>query len=330
MPGPERHVVEAKNVSKSINGKKIIEDININVKQGEVYGIVGASGSGRTILLEIIQGFTESDTGTIHITPYSELAQNIPKRIKVKKTNLECRKLIGFSSQKPSFYENLTVEENFNYFGRLYNMSEAHLEQRIRHLCKVCSLENLRMSEAGELPMTAQRRFDIALALLHEPEVLILDEPAADLDVAYREYIYKLINRINALGTTVIIGTHFLNELDILCHRIGILHNKRIIAEGPVKEVIRRYGDEKKITLITENAFYQSILEALDKDKLKILSISKRNEQLIIKTTEAHKTLRDLITIIDKNNENIISLTVEEPGLSEVFFRLAEGKQAKQ
>jgi ABC-2 type transport system ATP-binding protein len=227
----EDTVFLVRNITKRYGAREVLSGVSFQVKKGEILGFIGASGAGKTSLLHMLVGFIPSSTGDILFhayTPKGVIEYNVLAHHHV------VNRSYGFASQQPSFYEKLTVLENLHYFGTMYNLSRDAITKNAEVLLKLMELKASSHLLAQHLSGGMKRRLDIACALIHNPPVLILDEPTADLDPVLRSHIWEVIKRINARGTTVILSSHHLNELDTLCSRIGI------IKDGKLKEQIQQ------------------------------------------------------------------------------------------
>lgn len=229
------------------------------------------------------------------------------------------RSLFGFAAQVPSFYDDLTVEENMAYFGSLYNLSEQSIRENTKTILNLVGLDEHREALAANLSGGMQKRLDIACAMIHNPKILILDEPTADLDVLLRKQMWDLVRAINAKGTTVIIASHFLDEIESLCDRIALLHSKKIAWQGSVDELKKHYTKSEEIHLETISGNYEKVIQALKAKKLDISDMRREGRKLVIYTQKAELALHHLIHILEKLGEHILDVELKLPSLSEVF-----------
>ncbi|MGB9748277.1 MAG: ABC transporter ATP-binding protein [Candidatus Woesearchaeota archaeon] len=312
----KRDLIRIREISFRYEKLSVLKDLNITIQEQEIFGIVGMSGVGKTTLLNIIIGFLKPESGEIDYRINSRFI-NIHENIKL------IRDCFGFSSQKPSFYNELTVKQNLEYFASLYNLNKETKKENIERALELVDLKDSKNKLAGELSGGMQKRLDIACSIIHKPRVLIMDEPTADLDVFNREKIWNLIRRINEVGTTIIIASHFLEELEIICSRIGILHEKRMLAVGSIEELKKVYSSAKTIHLKTKNMRYDLILEKLRKFSLfEIRRIESEPEKLVISTENVEETMRNLMTAIRELDDRIVHVSVLEPRLGDIFERI--------
>jgi ABC-2 type transport system ATP-binding protein len=169
------------------------------------------------------------------------------------------KRIYGFASQVPSFYDELTPNENLEYFGMLYNLDKHTIRSNKKILLDLMELEHAADIPSKNLSGGMERRLDIACALMHDPDVLILDEPTADLDPVLRGHIWDLMRKLNKKGTTIILSSHHLSELEELCDRVIIIKNGQIIAQGNPESLKKKFVTEQEIIVQTEPGDYQTI-----------------------------------------------------------------------
>ncbi len=205
-------------ITKGFNKNVVLDNLSMDIPYGEITGIIGTSGSGKTTILNILIGFIKQTSGKI-LFQSREILKDI--------TNVST--IFGFASQGGSFYYELNVEENLMYFGKLYGLKTKDIKKRVDYLLKILELEQARKILAKSLSTGMARRLDIACALIHSPKVLILDEPTEDLDPLLRKELIKTLKKIRDDGTTIILTSHLLAELESLCDKIAILKNGKIV-----------------------------------------------------------------------------------------------------
>ena len=299
-------ILSIRNITKSFNGKEILQGVSLDFNQGEIFGIIGPSGSGKTVLFKTIAGFYKQDQG--------ELKFN-------HDTNQIAQQLIGFSTQTQKFYSGLTPIENMQYFGTMYNLTGKEIKTRTQGLLKLVSLDYAQDKKSGELSGGMQRRLDLALALIHNPPILLLDEPTSGLDPILRTQILELIQRIRQQGTTIIIASHFVDEIEPICDRIGIMKDGRIIALGKPVEIRNRNANIHKIKLRTYPGNYSTIISKLIKT-FNILEYQIKEGELhfiVSQVTDTKYYLDSISTQIETLNEKLITISIDKSPFEEVF-----------
>ncbi len=245
-------IIKIQNLNKQFHNKEILKNINLSIKKKEIFGLIGMSGSGKTTLLNLIIGFHYADFGKIYYNHGNKLIES-------NKDLALMRQKIGFAPQEPSFYPKLTALENLEHFGSLYNISHSVILANANALLKLTRLEQSKHTLAQELSFGMQKRLGIICALIHKPELIILDEPTADLDPILREEILSLILKIKKKGITVIIASHFLDDMEEICDRVAIIKNGRIIKCASVKDI--------KKSLPSKHANLTTLFKALEMSK---------------------------------------------------------------
>ena len=303
-------VIELKGVSKSFGKKAVLERVTLQIPDKKITGIIGTSGSGKTTLLKLITGYYKPQSGTI--TYYGK---DLQKNLKEVKNN------VGFATQENCFYSKLTIKENLEYFGTLYGLNRNVILKNIDKILPLLELQEAKNVVAENLSDGMQRRFDLACALINYPKVLILDEPTEDLDPPLRRQILKLIRDLNALGTTIIITSHLLEEVEYLCDYIAILNNKSIEKFGTISQLRDILGDEDEIHVVTESQDYNYLLRALNR---RVKKVYVDNGKLIVQAKNADSLLKALLSLLKRKGEKIVYADVKRPSLEEIFDKVTK------
>ncbi|MCF7865825.1 ABC transporter ATP-binding protein [Candidatus Woesearchaeota archaeon] len=311
-------LIKIKNLSKSFSHTNILRDINLDIMPGEILGLIGVSGAGKTTFLNSIIGFYRPETGSVMFlskdgTTYKSIIDN----------KHEAKHLYGFASQLPSFYEKLTAKENLEYFGKLYDLKEDLLNDNIRTLLKIMNLENNEHILAKNLSGGMERRLDIACSLVHNPKLLILDEPTADLDPALRKHIIEMIAKINKQGTTILLSSHHLDELESICSRVAIMKDRQIVALGTVDELKNKFSKYEEITITSNPGDYSKLSKSLIKRFKNIIKeYDCKSTELILFCENPKKHLSNIIKAIESSGEKIKDLRFSKPTLNQIFMSL--------
>jgi ABC-2 type transport system ATP-binding protein len=306
-------LIEIKNLTKEFNGKQVLSNISFNIMPGQIFGIIGQSGAGKTTLMRTLVGFYKADKGSIIFR-----GKNIRDDIKY------IRSIFGFCTQENAFYEELTVMENMRYFGRLYGLQNKLIEERIEELLKLVELFEHRNKLATEISGGMKRRLDLACALIHRPHVLILDEPTTGLDPLLKKHMWTLIKRINQIGTTIVISTHLMEEVEVLCNDVAIISNGKLLVVGTTDQLKNWYSRNEEIHLETYPGRYQQIVKALKSYNLPIPYVTHEGHKVIIYTPYAERVLHYIIHVLEEMNERLLDVDVNKPSLNEVFEALTK------
>jgi len=219
----------AEGLSKQFGEVQAVDKVSLRVSAGESVGLLGPNGAGKTTILRMIAGILTPDEGSVRIAG-----------LDVGTQSLEAKQRIGFLSGDTQMYRRLSTREALEYFGRLYGMEEDRLARRIGEVTRQLDMSEFVTRASGGLSSGQKQRANIARAFLHEPELLVLDEPTAALDVVSGQFIVEAIQREKAAGRAVLFSTHIMSEAEYLCDRILLLHKGRIVDEGTLSELIER------------------------------------------------------------------------------------------
>jgi ABC-2 type transport system ATP-binding protein len=317
---PEQPFIQFENITKSFGRKIILDNLSLNIPYKEIFGIIGKSGSGKTTLLSILIGFLKPDKGQVLFQSrdiYRDL-QSVQQQF-------------GFAAQEGSFYPKLTVEENLEYFGKMYNINTNVLKEKIPELLKLVELEDAHDLLGWKLSAGMQKRLDIACALINDPKVLILDEPTEDLDPALRNEVLDLLHKINReKDITIIITSHLLDEVEYLCSEVAILDKKKIIDSGNINELKNKYAKYSEVSLETEDRDYNHLIKKLKRRK-DIKKYSVRGNRIYIYTIQkSEKALKSILILARKNKSKIISVSMGKPTLTELFEEVTKQEEKKE
>lgn len=303
-------------ITKIFGKNVVLDNLSLEIPFGEIYGIIGKSGSGKTTLLSILVGFLKPEKGKVFYQG-QEVTDSYNKVLQY----------FGFTAQEGSFYPKLTVKENLEYFGTLYNLSPTEIEGKIPKVLKLVNLEGEENKLGFELSSGMKKRLDIACGILHDPKVLILDEPTEDLDPLLRKEILNLLKKINReKKTTIVITSHLLSEMEQICTRLAILHDKKILTSGTLNELKDNYSKNQEIILETYSGKYAGLIKEL-KNKKEVKKIIESGNRLLIYSPKAEYVLRFLLNKLEERKEKILDVDLNKPSLSEVFESLTKNVQ---
>ena len=221
----------AQGLQKQFGTVTAVQSVSLKVQPGEVVGLLGPNGAGKTTTLRMLTGVLSPTAGQVLVRGWDVRAQP-----------LEAKRCIGFLSGDTQLYQRLTPREVLRYFGRLYGMAESNLTARIAELVSDLEMNSFANRPCRTLSSGQKQRANIARALLHHPEVLMLDEPTAALDVISGQFIHEAILRERAAGRAILFSTHFMSEAERLCDRIYLLHEGIIADHGTLTEILARSG----------------------------------------------------------------------------------------
>ncbi|MDZ7767495.1 MAG: ATP-binding cassette domain-containing protein [Melioribacteraceae bacterium] len=287
-----------------------VDNISFNVKEGEVFGFLGANGAGKSTAIRMLCGILNPTSGDAMVGGYSVM--NEPDKVK---------KVIGYMSQKFSLYNDLSVEENINFFGGVYGLEGKKFKERKEWVLQIANLKGKENLLTGSLPGGIKQRLALGAAVIHEPEIIFLDEPTSGVDPISRRNFWDLINDLSANGTTVFVTTHYLEEAEY-CNNITLINAGKIIAEGTASELKTNYIKNKIYEIECER-----VVDALDilqnENYVDDTSIFGNNIHIIVNDNfNNEEQIRTILT--DKHSIEIKRIDQIVPTLEDVFIHLLD------
>jgi ABC-2 type transport system ATP-binding protein len=230
-------MIRVEHLKKRFGPVTAVDDITFAIAPGEVFGLLGPNGAGKTTTINMMVGVLKPDSGTVQIDGTAD-----PTRPAV-------RRRIGNAPQSLAIYDQLTAEENLHFFGRVYGLSGTHLKQRVQWTLDLVGLADRRGDRAGTYSGGMKRRLNLACALVHDPPLLLLDEPTVGVDPQSRNLIFEKIEQLKGEGRTVVYTTHYMEEAERLCDRIAIVDAGRILALDGLDGLLKQYGGHSVVTI---------------------------------------------------------------------------------
>jgi sodium transport system ATP-binding protein len=226
-------VLVADRLARRFGDVQAVSEVSVTVGAGEVVGLLGPNGAGKTTTLRMLAGILTPDQGTVRVCGIDVHAQP-----------LEAKRRLGFLSGDTHLYQRLSPVEVLTYFGTLYGLPEARIGERVQTLVAELEMDSFKNRPCGALSSGQKQRANIARAFLHDPDLLVLDEPTTALDVISGQFVVEAIRRKRAQGKAVLFSTHIMSEAEYLCDRIALVHAGRIIDEGPLSDLLARSGQQ--------------------------------------------------------------------------------------
>jgi ABC-2 type transport system ATP-binding protein len=302
--------IEVNDLTKKFGNFTAVNKVSFNVKKGEVFGFLGANGAGKSTTIRMLCGILEPTTGDALVGGFSVM--NEPDKVKQN---------IGYMSQRFSLYNDLTVEENINFFGGVYGLFGKELEERKKWVLKISNLEGQQNTLTSSLPGGIKQRLALGTAVIHRPAIVFLDEPTSGVDPISRRSFWDLINDLSSEGTTILVTTHYLEEAEF-CNNIILINAGRLIAEGTSKELKTNYIKDAILEIECDKPV--DAMEILQKsDFIDDTSIFGNYLHVSVnKNYTGEKQIRDLLTI--SNSIKVIRVDKIVPTLEDVFIHLLE------
>ncbi|MEY3220916.1 MAG: hypothetical protein RIT27_2273 [Pseudomonadota bacterium] len=221
-------VIEVKGLTKSFGARRVVNALDLQIKRGEIYGFLGPNGSGKTTTIRMLCGLLTPDEGIGHCLGYDILTESA-----------NIKRHVGYMTQKFTLYEDLTIAENLDFMARIYGMKNR--KQKVKESLEQLGLESRSKQLAGSLSGGWKQRLALAACLLHNPQLLLLDEPTAGVDPKARRDFWEQIHQLSATGITTLVSTHYMDEAE-RCHRLAYIAYGDLLANGTVDEVIKSSG----------------------------------------------------------------------------------------
>ncbi|MBP1743361.1 MAG: ABC-type multidrug transport system, ATPase component [Firmicutes bacterium] len=222
--------LQVKHLNKSFDKKQILHDVSLDVHKAKILGLLGPSGSGKTTLVKLMAGIDSPDSGEVFI-----LGEKVP--------NLKMLNRIGYMAQADALYGELTAEENLEFFASMYGLRKSEKKNRIEEVMKIVNLYDYLKIQVKKYSGGMKRRLSLAIALLHKPPILVLDEPTVGIDPVLRISIWEELYELCRNGTTIIVTTHVMDEAE-KCHELGMIREGRLIALGTPEEILKASDSE--------------------------------------------------------------------------------------
>ena len=304
----QKNILSVKNLKKIYSSKQAednqaLNDLNLDVKEGEIFGLLGPNGAGKTTFINILAGTVIKTAGKVNVWGF-DLDKN-PRQVRAS---------VGIVPQEVNLDPFFSPRKLLELQAGLYGINK---KDRITDtILELVSLEKQANSYARSLSGGMKRRLLMAKALVHQPPIVFLDEPTAGVDVELRQNLWKNVRLLNDLGVTIILTTHYLEEAEEMCDRIAILNKGNIVALDTTKNLLDRI-QTKKVTFKTDK-----IVDIKDEDMDSLKVISKSDKEICVSYEKSKVHIEELINLIKKNNVKIIDISTDDGDLEDVFLRL--------
>ncbi len=309
LQSPDTAILAATHLSRSFGTRLAVDDVSFQVAPGETYGLLGPNGAGKTTTIRLVCGLLSADGGNISVAgmPVSTSATKAKARI-------------GYVPQDVSLYPDLSARENLAFFGRLYRLRGAALRQRVAEVLDLIDLTDRGDDRVESFSGGMKRRLNIGASLLHRPSLLVLDEPTVGVDPQSRHAILESIRNLGSAGLAVLYTTHYMEEAERLCDRVGIIDHGALVAEGTRRELVSRVGGRDRITLSATGGLPAFAQACRSLQGIEQVDVTDSAVHLL-----AHDGRRRLAQVLDaasRTGTSVRSVEVDEPDLEAVFLHL--------
>ncbi|MDD4088266.1 MAG: ABC transporter ATP-binding protein [Tissierellia bacterium] len=307
------NAIEIKNLTKYFDDFLAVNNVSFNVKKGDVFGFLGPNGSGKTTVIRMIMGLISPTSGTGKVLGYD-----------VTKESDKIREHIGYMSQKFSLYEDLTVDENLDFYAGVYCVPKEEIKQKKKEILVMADLVGRENMITSNLSGGWKQRLALGCSIIHEPEILLLDEPTGGVDPIARRQFWDIIYDLSKKGVTILVTTHYMDEAEH-CNSIGFLYYGNILSLDTPNTMKGRIIDGDIIEIKVNNTL-KSIELLKTKDRVKDASVYGAGIHAMTENSMDINALKDYLT---ENNVEVYNLKKVKPTLEDVFVFLVEKENIK-
>ncbi len=303
-------MIEVHDLVKKYGSKRAVDGLSFGVEKGELFGLLGPNGAGKTTTINVLATLLPGDGGRASIGGHN--VANDPAAV---------RRLIGVVPQEIALYADLTARDNLNFWGQLHGLGGKGLRSRVDELLEMADLVEQANQKVEAYSGGMKRRLNLVVGLIHSPEVLFLDEPTVGIDAQARTRILELIGRLSQEGLTVVYTTHYLEEAEQLCDRIGVIDQGRMVALGDKEQLIGQIGDLDVIRFQLAPDNRQAFIGAFtDRDDCQ--DIGERRGKIEVRTADGALLLPEIQNWLSGQQLSLEQLEIERPNLETLYLKL--------
>lgn len=307
-------MLETKALTKKFKSKTAVESVSLYLNEGESVGLLGPNGAGKSTTISMMSTLLPPTSGEVRF-----------KGVDALKNPQELRQVLGVVPQEIALYEELSAYENMKFFGRIYGLRGKRLEQRIEEVLDMIGLTERKKDRVETYSGGMKRRINIGVTLLHEPELLIMDEPTVGIDPQSRNYILDMIRKLNKeKNMTILYTSHYMEEVEKLCDRVYIMDHGEIIASGTNQELKNILANDETIRIDVET-LSTDFLDRLEKHAV-VQKVTQEGKGYKVIATRGDDLLGELFDMAKSSNTKIIGVAVQTPTLEDVFLHLTGRK----
>mgnify|MGYP001059417434 CR=1 FL=1 len=309
MDTPDTPVLCCSGLKKRFGELTAVDGVGFEIAAGETYGLLGPNGAGKTTTISMLCGLLERDAGDVHLLG-SSLTTN----------SVALKREIGYVPQDIAVYPDLTARENLTFFGRLYGLSGTELNSRVDAVLEIVGLSDRARDRSDQFSGGMKRRLNIGIGLLHGPKLLVLDEPTVGVDPQSRNAILESVENLGTEGMAVLYTTHYMEEAERLCDRIGIIDHGKIVAEGTRRELVELVGQHDRVKLEASGELEEAAraLAALPR----VVEADAADHALDLIVEGASDLLAEILATAASAGATVTNVDVDEPNLEAVFLHL--------
>lgn len=302
-------VLIADSLVKSFGDLTAVSGVSFSISPGETFGLLGPNGAGKTTSISMVCGLLKPDNGSVTVAGEP-----------ITTTSTRGRSAIGLVPQDLAIYPDLTGSENLEFFGRLYGMTGDVLSKRVDEVLELIGLSDRKDDHTKEYSGGMKRRLNIGIGLLHQPKLLVLDEPTVGVDPQSRNAILESVENLSTEGMAVLYTTHYMEEAERLCDRVAIIDEGSVQAEGTRRELVSMVGEKDRVAIAGTGNLAEAVHALRQIDGVTDASASDQRIQIL--ANDASAILPALLASVSASGGSITGVEVEEPNLEAVFLHL--------
>lgn len=311
-------MLKIKSLVKCYGNFKAVDDLNLHVKKGEIFGFVGPNGAGKTTTMKIISGLLDSDSGEVYIDGIDAI-----------KNRKEVKRKIGYMPDFFGVYDDLRVDEYLEFYASIYGIEGNEKNELIKDLLELVNLAHKKDSYVDDLSRGMKQRLCLARCLVHNPNLLILDEPASGMDPKARVEMKNILRTLKDMGKTIIISSHILPELAELCTNLVIIQNGRAVISGTVEEVMDKAYKSKFIRIKTLSNIDGTV--KILKEYVEVKDVKNLGNNIVTAAFNGNEeTMSNILERLIKENIKVVSFNTMEGNLEEVFMKVIGGDGSEE
>ena len=303
-------IIQLKNVTKRYDDKLAVDNISLDIEEGELFGLLGPNGAGKSTLISMICGLTKLDKGDIIINGSS-----------IKTNPIAAKQNIGLVPQEIALYENISAIDNLKFWGKMYSLKGNLLKERIEEVLEATGLKDRRKEKVSKFSGGMKRRLNIACAVMHYPKIVIMDEPTVGIDPQSRNIILEFTKELNKKhGSTLIYTSHYMEEVEALCSKVCILDEGKVIAKGDQDHIKRMIMNEERVEITISE--YKPEIDLILKKLNSVREVVYKDSKLTVIMQDTQRSIQQIIEVLIRKEIGIKDISIKKPTLETVFLSL--------
>jgi ABC-2 type transport system ATP-binding protein len=303
------NAIEVQNLRKYFGEIHAVDDVSFNVEAGEIFSLLGPNGAGKTTIISMLSCLLHPEAGDALVMGHS-----------IRRDSMAVKSVLGVVPQEVALYDDLTAQENLAFWGKMYGLRGAALKQRVEEVLEIIGLSDRQKGRLGKFSGGMKRRVNIAVALLHKPQIIYMDEPTVGIDPQSRRSIMDNVVALKNQGMTVLYTTHYMEEAQELSKHVAIMDHGKLIAIGTQEELVHIVGEMDRIVLMVNTAA-ERVIEAW-KATPGVKHVSFEDGKMTVMVEDSNRVLPRLFDAATASGARITSVDIQEPNLETVFLHL--------